>query len=125
MSALVAPPTLSVQQPADSSFLLFTVTFTARYAPHEIGRQFARSCAFFESDAGEPFGGDDDHITNTPIETYFPSSAEHTERFFVEIHKDLLDTESGGEEIYAIVHWRPANETVSQTARTSELPIAV
>ena len=81
-----------------------------------------------EDDRDELFGIDDDHIFNFAISApFFPKSTRETHRresdFF---DPNILDTEIGGEEIYAVVHHRRNIDGLqSATIESNRIPVAV
>ncbi|RKT08065.1 hypothetical protein BX286_6144 [Streptomyces sp. 3211.6] len=126
MANFANDPTISVE-PSGSNFL-FTVKYTANFTPDDLAFPdgFAESMALFESDKDEPFGGDDDRLLNMPIRTYRPTSSTQTRTFVFELGSKVLDTELGGEELYAQVHFRRNISGIPSMIRNSAvLPLAV
>jgi hypothetical protein len=119
-------PTISVE-PEGNDFV-FTIKYTASFTPDDLAFQdgFAESVALFESDKGSVGGGfSDDHIINQPIRTYRPSAAIQTRTFIFKVERSKLDTELGGEEIYAQVHFRRNANEPSKVRNSAILPLAV
>jgi hypothetical protein len=128
MPTFSGTPSLAVTAIGPEKFRL-TVTYFANFTAAEVAfpEGFAESCAFFEDDSDEPFGGDDDHYWNHPIRTFRPAEGRNRRVFSVEpFTADELDTEVDGEEIYAVVHLRRnIDGLISQTKRSNTLPLSV
>ena len=127
MAKFAGTPLMTITQPTANLFE-FTVSYTMEYTQVELGfpEGFAQSLALHESDTGEIFGGADDDLLNLNIETFRPSFTTETRTFKFTRTADQLDTESGGEEIYATVHHRRNIDGVtSQTRNTAIFPLAV
>ncbi|MEU7600855.1 hypothetical protein [Streptomyces sp. NPDC041003] len=104
------------------------VSYTMFYAPNELlfPEGWFDSVALFESDKGEVFGGDDDHLFNLQPRFFFPQSTEETRTFSILRTRSELETEAGGEEIYAVVHHvRGIQGLNSNKRRTVAFPLAV
>lgn len=126
MASFVDAPTISVS-PRGSEFE-FTVEYTMRYTDEDrlFALGFAESMALWEKDDGEVFGGDDDLLFNIEIRTFRPARTVNTRQFVFTATADELGTESGGEEIYAVVHHRRNIDGVtSDTAASRSIPLAV
>ncbi|MFJ9966466.1 hypothetical protein [Streptomyces avermitilis] len=80
----------------------FTITYTARFDPGELGTQFHEFVKVRESDI---LGADDDLTSNQ--EAVFTATSQVMQRSrSVRIKKDIADTEPGEEEIYAEIALR-------------------
>jgi hypothetical protein len=119
-------PEVTVEEPLRNLFRI-TVTYTAVFTAEErnFPEGFADSVALRESDSGETFGGEDYLYLNFPIRTFRPSSEVVHRTRSVELSINQLDTEVGGEEIYAEVHLRRNIDEPSMTARSNPFPLAV
>jgi hypothetical protein len=121
MASFVGKPTLSIET-AEPGFVKITVTYTASFTQSDLqfADGFADSAALFEDDRGEPFGGDDDRYFNWDIGTFRPTSSEQTRVFTATVTLDSLNTELGGEEIYAQVHLRRNIDGIASNIIESE-----
>ncbi|MFD9010872.1 hypothetical protein [Streptomyces sp. NPDC059552] len=127
MASFMGNPIMNVTQ-TTANFFEFVVEYTMQYSQTELGfpEGFAHSLALRESDDGEIFGGGDDDLINIRVETFRPTSRFETRTFTFSASAERLGTESGGEEIYAVVHHRRNIDGVaSQTRRTAIFPFAV
>ncbi|MGW6978135.1 hypothetical protein ACWGE1_01605 [Streptomyces sp. NPDC054932] len=88
--------------PVSASEFEFTITYTARFDPGELGTQFHEFIKVRESD---PIDADDD-LTSTQEETFTATSRVMQRRRTVRVRKDVADTEIGTEEIYADIALR-------------------
>ncbi|MBT2481971.1 hypothetical protein [Streptomyces sp. ISL-94] len=127
MASFIGTPIMNITQTTANVFD-FRVEYTMKYSDTELTfpEGFADSLALNESDAGEIFGGGDDHLININVQTFRPTSTFETRVFTFSATADRLGTESGGEEIYAEVHHRRNIDGIaSQTRRTAIFPLAV
>ena len=122
--AHIGNTSISVSPIADG--FQFTVRYEALFSPEEVqsASEFADSLAIMEDDRGARFGGSDDLIQNEPIRSFFADSLLMDRQWVVRISRNKLDTEAGGEEIYAVVHFRPVDATQSQTKETARIDLA-
>jgi hypothetical protein len=86
-----------------------TVTFDVQFNPGELGQNFVYGdrIDFYEHDSGLTFG--DDHLGGLAEEQFTkPAGGGNTlaRRAVRSFHEDTLDTEWGGEEIYAVIKVR-------------------
>ncbi|WP_327412213.1 hypothetical protein [Streptomyces sp. NBC_01233] len=105
MSGYKDTPTLGIVN-TGTGFYEIQVSYTIFYAPNELlfPEGWFDSVALFESDKGEVLGGGDDRLFDLEPRFFFPQSTEETRTFSILRTRDQLGTESGGEEIYAVVH---------------------
>lgn len=127
MASFVGKPIVDLRHDGGGLFTL-TVTYVAQFTHDEllIKQEFAESMALFESDSGEIFGGGDDHYFNVPVRTFKPHFVQERRAFLIgPINGAQLDSEPGGEEVYAQVHFRPSNATVSMIRNSDTFSLAV
>jgi hypothetical protein len=124
MAAFARDPQLTVKKNFVTNRFEVTVDYTINYRPSELAftEGFADSVALFEDDGGEPFGGGDDHVLNRPIRTFRPTTSPDSRQFAFSFPWD--GTESGDEEVYAIVHHRRnINGLTSDTRRSNTVTV--
>jgi hypothetical protein len=127
MASFVGRPRISVARTSGPNFI-FNVSYTANFTQADRGfpEGFAESMALFESDRGSFTGGDNEHYLNMPIRTFRPTSEQETHTFTFTLDSDALDTELGGEEIFARVHLRRnIDGLTSATIDSDVFPLAV
>ncbi|MGW0395891.1 hypothetical protein ACWDYJ_34490 [Streptomyces sp. NPDC003042] len=124
MAVFVGIPTLSITNNGSETVFDIVVSYTMRYTAADLAfpQGFAHSLAVFEED-----DVDDDFLFNVGIQLFTPNSILETRQIKVPFPKldAELDTELGGEEIYAVVHHRRNAAVASATARTTSFPLAV
>jgi len=111
---------LSVTQ--GGNWFVFTLDWRCSFVPEETNFVFDTNWTLMEKDVGEVFGGNDDVVDST-VSPHVHSAHSDVKRFksvdlnppnprVVEFrdtrqwHREDVDTESGGEEIYANVNLR-------------------
>ncbi|MFI1067759.1 hypothetical protein ACH4TC_38500 [Streptomyces spororaveus] len=127
MASFIGTPIMNITQTTANVFA-FRVEYTMQYSDTELTfpEGFADSLALNESDDGEIFGGGDDNLINVGVTTFMPRSTFETRVITFSATADQLGTESGGEEIYAVVHHRRNIDGItSQTRNTAIFPLAV
>ncbi|MFJ6754893.1 MULTISPECIES: hypothetical protein [unclassified Streptomyces] len=127
MSGYKDTPTIGVVD-RGAGFYEIRVSYTIFYAPNELllPEGWFDSVALFESDKGEVSGGDGDRLFGLEPRFFFPQSTEETRTFSILRTRDQLGAESGGEEIYAVVHHvRGIPGLKSNKRRTAGFPLAV
>ncbi|MEV4440444.1 hypothetical protein AB0K09_15750 [Streptomyces sp. NPDC049577] len=92
--------------PIDDDNYGFTVTYTAQFDPGEIGIQFHEYIFLRENDQGAPFGGGNDNLTSPEEKIFTATSQSMNRQRDIAIPRDVADTESGHEEIYAEISLR-------------------
>jgi hypothetical protein len=100
----------------------FKVDYTLNFAQTEVDSDFVfeHAVVLWESDKGEPFGGDDDKLWTLLGQFINPdSTTESISRSFSNSSSGSLDTESGGEEIWAEVYARNSTTAGQVTSRRS------
>ncbi|MDX3537692.1 hypothetical protein PV721_25655 [Streptomyces sp. MB09-01] len=125
MSGYKDTPTIGIVDTGAGSIEI-QVSYTIFYTPDELlfPEGWFDSVALFESDKGAVSGGD--HLFDLEPRFFFPRSTEETRTFSILRTRDQLGTESGGEEIYAVVHHvRGIQGLKSNRRRTAGFPLAV
>lgn len=108
---------LSAQKLANNQWKL-TVTYTANFSQFEVNNFIFRDgFEIWEEDTS-----DDDKITGlVGGGTFKPSSTQVRRQLVYEISGDSLDTELGGEEIYALVKLRTFDIETNWTQKKSQV----
>ncbi|MFB6579435.1 hypothetical protein ACFCYC_18800 [Streptomyces sp. NPDC056402] len=127
MATFSQVPIMTIQQPF-GNFFDFTVSYTIRYTEEELAfpEGFVETLFFRENDDQEPFGGDDDTYGVVQPVFFRPQSRMETRTFKFSRTAAALDTESGGEEVYATVgHRRNIDGLNFNFRNTGIFPLAV
>ncbi|CAL9582066.1 hypothetical protein SUDANB176_05058 [Streptomyces sp. enrichment culture] len=127
MATFVGKPIIDIVHTGGDNFNI-NVSYTVRYTPTELTfpEGFADSMALFEDDSNEPFGGDHDHLVNITTRTFRPRQTVETRTFRFSRTRSQLGTESGGEELFAVVHHRRnIDGLASATIESDRFPLAV
>ncbi|MFF6949319.1 hypothetical protein ACFZAD_11740 [Streptomyces iakyrus] len=88
--------------PAGASDYRFTITYTARFDPEELGTEFHEFMKVRESDVV----GSDDDITSMLEDVFTATNRIMQRRQDVIVQRDVADTEIGQEEVYAEISLR-------------------
>ncbi|MFB6560823.1 hypothetical protein ACFCYH_18450 [Streptomyces sp. NPDC056400] len=118
---------MTIQQPF-GNFFDFTVSYKIRYTEQELDfpEGFVETLLFRESDDHEPLGGEDDTYGVVQPVLFRPQSLLETRTFNFSRSAAALDTESGGEEVYATVgHRRNIDGLNFNWRNTGIFPLAV
>ncbi|MET9694938.1 hypothetical protein ABZY81_42280 [Streptomyces sp. NPDC006514] len=126
MANFVGIPDMNITLITPRTFA-FRISYTIRYTPLELtfAQGFLESLALQESDDGEVFGGTDDTYGIVQPVAFRPASLRETRTFSFTRDIDSLGTESGAEEVYAVVaHRRNIPGLLFDTRRTLIFPLA-
>jgi len=117
----IGPIELLVSQ--DGTNFDFTINYSLNFSQTEVDQNFVfeHQIVFWESDSDEPFGGGDDDLFHVQREFSDPDSTVERFSFIVGATADELDTELGGEEIWAEVYARNSTTAGQVISRKSPL----